>query len=94
MTTSDSDSIPRSFAAGETRAPDTGSPVGDEQHVSDPDDETTRPDQLISLEGPDVETSTADAGGGETPDPATTDPLDPTPIDPDLEAPAQEDNPR
>ncbi|MBI5161094.1 MAG: hypothetical protein HY996_06740 [Micrococcales bacterium] len=92
MTTSDPDSIQPSFAAGEVPAAGAGTPVGDGQRVSDPDDETARADELISLEGPDVETSSAPDGSG-TPDPKETDPLDPTPIDPDLEAPAQEEDP-
>lgn len=52
--------------------------------TTDRDDE-----EFLSMEGPDIETPT----GASVQDPAT-DPLDSTPIpDPDLEAPAQEDEP-
>lgn len=93
MTASDPDSIQPSFAAGEVPAADVGTPVGDDQRVSDPEDETTHADMLIPLEGPDVEMSSGDGGVADDPDPAETDPLDPSPIDPDLGAPAQQSDP-
>lgn len=47
------DSIRPSFADGDVPAPDATSPVGDEQRVSDPDDETTRADVRIDEDATD-----------------------------------------
>lgn len=49
----DSESIRPSLASSDTPGPERESPVGDEQRVSDPDDETTRPDVRIDAEAAD-----------------------------------------